>query len=541
MNPFIGKTYGEALALIGERFGPREALVFQGRRWNFCEVRREIDRTAARLATLGLAPGDKVAIWLPNRPEFLWYWLAAARMGLVAVVLNTRLTRDEFVYQLAQSDSRAVVVAARDTFRDFLGDLAAVTPAIRTGAAGGLACHDLPKLDHVICVDPPGPEYLGVTDWSGPVLPDLPVPPPAIDPAAPALIAYSSGTTALPKGVMLNHCVFRKVYDGGERMGTREDDRLYLCVPLFGVLATFNGILNFWVRGAAIVLAERFEIRQCLDDLVGERCTALHMLPAMVDAILQHPDFPRTDLSRLRIGIALTQDADLIDIIANRLGVKGIVTSYGLTETTGVATRTWWNEPLETRKASQGTPLPGVEAKIVDPETGATLPPNAPGEIWLRGYCIMPGYYNKPEETKAALTADGWLRTGDLGRMDEKGAVSFISRLRDSYKHKGFNVSTVEVEKAIGRHPAVVAAQVVGLPDRRFGEVGAAFVILRQSLDSAALIDFLRPSLASFKLPSYVFPIDRFPVTAGTEKVQKFRLREIGIDRIRQTGRGENQ
>jgi acyl-CoA synthetase (AMP-forming)/AMP-acid ligase II len=541
VNPYIDKTYGESLAMIAERYATREALVFHGRRWTFRDIKREVDQTAARLATLGFCNATKIAVWLPNRPEFLWYWLAAAQMGLVAVIINTRLTRDEFVYQLAQSDSQAAVVATRDAFRDFLGDLAEACPGIRCGQAGAVQGEALPKLRHVICIDSPGGGYPGVHDWSGPAPDGLPVPPPATDPQAPAMIAYSSGTTALPKGAMLNHCVFRKVHDGSERMGAREDDRLYLCVPLFGVLATFNGILSFWVRGAAVVLAERFETKQCIADMAAERCTALHVLPAMVDAIVEHPDFSRTDLSRLRIGIALTQDPRLIDIIANRIGISGIVTSYGLTETTGVATRTWWNEPLEMRKASQGAPLPGVEAKIVDAETGATLPAGVPGEIWLSGYCTMPGYYDKPAETQAAITPDGWLRTGDLGTMDTAGRVSFISRLRDGYKHKGFNVSTAEVEKTLCAHPAVAAAQVVGLPHRRFGEVGAAFVILRNAIEPETLLAFLRGHLASFKLPRHVFPIDRFPVTAGTEKVQKFRLRDIALERLQCTEKEDIQ
>jgi fatty-acyl-CoA synthase len=534
MNPYTDKTYGESLALIADRFGPREALVFEGRHWTFRDVKAEIDRASARLATLGLAPGEKVAVWMPNRPEFLWYWLGAAQMGLVAVVVNTRLTRDEFVYQLNQSDSRAVVLAGAGGFRDFLADLAEVCPELRAGPAP-LECAALPKLRHVVCVDAPGATYPGALDWSTPPTRPLPVPAPATDPLAPAMIAYSSGTTALPKGAMLNHCVFRKVYDGGERMGTVESDRLYLCVPLFGVLATFNGVLNFWVRGAAIVLAERFEATQCLRDLQQERCTALHMLPAMVDALLEHPEFARSDLSRLRIGIALTQQPQMIDRIANQLGVRGIVTSYGLTETTGVATRTWWNEPLEQRKASQGTPLPGVEAKVVDEASGATLPPGTPGEIWLRGYCIMPGYYSKPAETQAAITPDGWLRTGDLGTMDADGNVCFISRLRDSYKHKGFNVSTAEVEQALGAHPAVAAAQVVGIPHGRYGEVGAAFVILRDDVPHERLLEFAKARLASFKLPEYIFRVDSFPRTAGTEKVQKFRLREQALARLANT------
>ncbi len=531
-NPYIGKTYAESLALIAERHCGREALVFKGRRWSFAEAKGEIDRASARLAHLGVAAGDKVAIWMPNRPEFLWYWLGTAQMGAVAVVINTRLTRDEFVYQLDQSDTAVALVCGETGFRNFVDDLAQVVPGLR-GAGAAADPGALPKLRHVVCVDPPGERFPGVVDWSAPPAQDLPPAPLATDPDAPAMIAYSSGTTARPKGAMLTHCVFRKVWDGGERMGTLETDRLYLCVPLFGVLATFNGVLNFWVRGATVVLAERFEAGQCLKDMQVERCSALHVLPAMVDALLEHPGFGSADLSRLRIGIALTQVPAMVDRIANELGVKGVVTSYGLTETTSVATRTWSSEPLERRRASQGRPLPGVEAKIIDEETGGEAPPGTAGEIWLRGYCVMLGYYNKPRETKEAITEDGWLRTGDLGTLDAEGNIHFISRLRDSYKHKGFNVSTTEVEQAFGSHPDVAAAQVVGVPHSRYGEVGAAFVILRRHVAAEALLEHARARLASYKLPEHIFPVESFPVTAGTEKVQKFRLREQALEQLR--------
>ena len=534
MNPFIGKTYAESLALVADKYASREALVFGDQRFTFTEVKAIVDRTAARLATLGLEPGSTIAIWLPNRPEFIWYWLALAQMGLIAVVLNTRLQRDEFVYQLDQSDCVAVIVPGPDGFRDFLGELAEVCLGLKDRTPGVALSATLPKIQHVICCDRLTEAWPRVLDWSSPVPADLPPAPIARDPERAALIAYSSGTTALPKGTMLNHCAWRKTWDGGERLGAHQDDRLYLCVPLFGVLAMLNGVLTFWTRGAAIVLAERFVARVCRDTVKEMDCTAIHLLPAMVADLLGLSDFSPDDFSNVRTGIALTQDPDLIDQVATKLGVRGVVTSYGMTETTGVVTRTWWSDPLKLRKASQGTPLPGVTVRIVDPETGSDAQAGAAGEIWIRGYCVMAGYYKKPEETRAALTDDGWLRTGDAGRLLPDGSVIFQGRLKDGYKHKGFNVSTIEVEKALASHPAVVDAQVVGLPDSRNGEIGIAFVIARNKIPAQDLIDYLRPRLASFKLPERVFFVEEFRVTAGTGKVQKFHLKQLAQELLKE-------
>ncbi len=533
-NPYRGLTYAQALDRLAAQWGEREALVFGGRRWTFREVRAEIDRASARLATLGLQAGDKVAIWTPNRPEFLWTWFGASQMGLIAVFLNTRLRREEFTYQVAQSDARLVVVPGAGAFRDFLGELVDACPELRTQPPGLLGSKVFPQLMAVACLDRAPAGLAGVLDWSQPPGADLPVPPPARDHDKPALIAYSSGTTALPKGAMLTHCIWRKAWDGGTRIGLGPGDGLYLCVPLFGVLGSLNGIMTFWAHGAKVVLDERFDAERALGTLAGEKLSAMHLLPAMIYQMVEHPRFGAFDLRALRVGVVLSSNPDVLRDAAERLGMRGVVTGYGLTESTGLVTRVSWTDPLEIRLANQGTPLPDCPIRVVDPDTLRDLPPGEQGEIWIGGYSVMPGYYNKPEETRAAITPDGWLRSGDAGCLTPAGAVVFLHRLKDGYKHKGFNVSTPEVESVAARHPSVRAIAVVGVPDRRWGEVGVAFVIPRPgaAFDAAEFTAWLGERLAGFKVPGRVFAVDAFPLTGGTEKIQKFKLREQAIARL---------
>lgn len=511
-NPFIGATYGRALRTLAQTFGAREALVFGGRRWTFADVLVEADRAAARLHALGLRSGDKVAIWLPNRPEFLWYWLGASQSGLVAVVLNTRLTPGEAEYQMGQSDSRAVIVPGDGGFRDFVGDVLALKAR-------------LPCLDYVVALE--GTSQQGVIDWSGPVPGGLRAAPLATDPEAPALISYSSGTTALPKGALITHCVFRKAWDIGIRVDQTEEDRLLLAIPLFGSMAMMNGVLLLWARGGAIVVTERFDAAEFVALAQRERCTVAHLLPPMVLAIGRLPGFDAKALSSIRVAYVLSNDLAMLSFVADRLRIPGIMTGYGLTESTTVATRNRWDDPQHVRFTTQGYALPGVELRVVQPGTENPQPPGEVGEIWIRGYCIMKGYYKKPVETASAVDRDGWLHTGDAGILHADGRLTFLYRLSEGYKTNGFNVAPAEIEAAIRKHPDVSDVAVIGRNDPVAGQVGVACVVAHEGrrIDEAELLTFLKSSLASYKMPRHVIQVDAFPLTAGTGKVQKFRLR----------------
>lgn len=534
MNPFKAVTFAQAIDFIAETYRDADALVFQGQRFSFRDVRAQTLTASMRLASLGLADGDKIAIWMPNRPEFLWYMLAAARMGLVAVILNTRLRQEEVAYQIAQSNSKALVLPGRGAFRDFLSEVAAICPAIVHREPGCLDCAGLPDLRHVIVCDPVGEEWRGVHDWSRPSVAAA-APSDVADPTRPAVIAFSSGTTSLPKGVLLTHCLWRKGYDAGVRLGLRPTDRLYTCVPLFGMAGLLaGGPLCAWTHGAAVVLDERFDPATCLEAMQNENCTVLQMMPPMLDALAAHPKLQQTDRSRWRVAMVLTADPEVLRAAVLKLGFASVVCGYGLTETSALVTRTSVTDTLDDQVGSNGLPLDDCRIRVVNPETCEDVSPGNEGEIWVSGYCITPGYYRQPEATANSITPDGWLRTGDLGILQTDGKLRFLRRLKDGYKHKGFNVSIPEVEAVALRCPGVSAISIVSLPDRKAGEIGVAFVIPRDpsAFSAGSLLEFLAERLASYKVPSHAFPVERFPLTAGTDKVQKYKLQELARNLI---------
>jgi acyl-CoA synthetase (AMP-forming)/AMP-acid ligase II len=535
VNQFASMTYAQAIDYMARTFPNNEALVYRDKRWNFSDVKKLVDRASGRLATLNLPPGSTISIWLPNRPEYLWYLLGAAQMGLVPVILNTRLRLEEFAYQLRQSDSRAVIVAGDAAFRNFLGDLAELCPELLLPATGPLQAAALPMMQHVVAIDAYDRARLkGVTDWSDGLTQDLPMPPYATDPDQPALISYSSGTTALPKGAMITHCVWRKAWDIGTPVDMTEKDKFYLAIPMFGSMASMNGVYPVWIRGGGVVIADRFDAEQAMKDWQNERCTVTHLLPPMVTALLEHPKRKEYDTSSMRIAMVLSNDQDVLRKVARDLRIPGMMTGYGLTESTTVLTRNRWDDPVEARIDNQGKPLPDVEIRIVDPQTGNPVAAGQSGEIWARAYCIMKGYYNKPVETEKAIDSEGWFHSGDQGFMREDGRLVFEGRIGDGYKTKGFNVSPAEIETLLRKHPAVANAALVGLPHAELGDMGVAFAIAKPGakISESELLAFARDNLASFKVPAHVIFVENFPLTSGTDKVQKFKLREQAAEML---------
>lgn len=345
------------------------------------------------------------------------------------------------------------------------------------------------------------------------------------------MIVYSSGTTALPKGVLVTHCVWQKAFEHGERFGQTEADRLYLAVPLFGIMGNVNGVLTSWTRGSAVILQDRFDAESGLRLIQDERCTFAYLFPVMLDKLLAHPRRSQFDTSGLRTGTIVTNDPAVMKRAIVEFGMSELYSTYGMSETASVVFRTYGSDPLDIRLGTHGKPLPDIEARIADPETNEPLADEVVGEIQVKAYCVTPGYYRNPQATRLAMTADGWFKTGDSGLRRPDGNFRFIARLKDSYKHNGFNVATAEVEAALQRHPDVAGAAVVSVPDALSGAVGIAFVVPREgsALTEAPLLEFLQPNLASYKRPRRIIPIPELPLTAGTGKVQKARLVEIAL------------
>jgi fatty-acyl-CoA synthase len=303
-------------------------------------------------------------------------------------------------------------------------------------------------------------------------------------------------------------------------------------------MSNVNGVLTMWTHASSIVLDDRFVEEKTLRLMQDERCTVAYMMPVMLEKILRHPRFKEFDLSALRTGTIVTNDPEVMGRAVHELGMRDLYATYGMSELASVTLRSVPGDSLDVRLNTHGRPMPDIEVRVADPDSNIKLPVGEIGEIQVRGYNVMPGYYNKPAETAAAFTADGWFKTGDAGYEREDGNFKFISRLKDGYKHNGFNVSTLEVEAVLKRHPSVAAAAVVGIPDPTTGEIGIAFVVAKEgaSIDTAALAAFVAPLVSNYKRPERIVVLDELPLTAGTGKVQTRQLKEMAREIMARDG-----
>ncbi len=548
--PIHDVTQAELLARLAREHGEREALVYPrlGVRMTFATLEAQSLALARGLVALGLEPGERVAIWAENVPEWIPLQFAAARAGLVLVTANTALARDEIAYLLRQSRSAAVVTSRGVRAREYMD------------ALEYLSRYDgvLPDLRHAIAMRPdagwqpttmlertsfllarsagvePGATKLTleelvergrdvaverVLEREARVLPDDPV-----------NIQYTSGTTGFPKGVVLtNRNLVENAYAIGRRMGMRADDRLLLQVPLFHCFGCVVSVIGAYTHGVALVALERFDPLAALEAIAAERCTLAYGVPTMFLALLEHPERARFDTSSLRGGImggSMCPEPLMRRVVAE-LGAKGMLVAYGLTEASPGVTCSAQDDPIELRCGTVGTALDGVEVMIADPETGAELARGEAGELWTRGPNVMQGYFDDPRATAEAITPEGWLRTGDLATVDADGRVRIVGRIKELVIRGGENVYPAEVEDALRAHPDVRDAAVFGVPSERWGEEVAAAVVLRPGAreDAEAILASLEHRLAPFKHPTHVRFMSAFPLTASG-KVQKFRLAE---------------
>ena len=523
-------------ALLDEMAATRphaEAVVFRDQRLTYAGLRVRADALARALLASGVARGDRVAVLMPNRPEWIIAALAATSIGAIVAAISTFSTPRELGWTLEHSGATALVTAAAFRGRDYLTALHELCPELAHRTAGALHSARLPHLRTVVCVDRQrDDDVLHVDEFvaSAPMVTDsaLEAARRVVTPDDVAYILYTSGSTATPKGVMLAHGrLIENGFNIGERMHLTAADRLWLAVPLFWSFGSANALPAILTHGGAAVLQESFEPGESLELLERERCTVYYGMANMARAMLEHPDRARRRLGAMRTGLTIGLPED-VEMTMAAVGARELCNVYGSTETYGNCAVTDAHDPMALRLHTQGLPLPGMEIRVVHPETRRTLGAGEVGELCVRGH-VTPGYYRAPEQTASAFDAEGFFLTGDLGMLDADGRVRFRGRLKEMIKTGGINVAPLEVEEVLLQHPDVKQAYVVGVPDRLKDEIVAAAIELHAGAptDPAALVAFCRERLASYKVPGrLVFrKAEEFPRTP-TGKIHKPGLRE---------------
>lgn len=539
MPTWVDRPLGDILDETAKKFPEREAIVFRDQRITYRKFQERADILARGLIRLGVKKGDKVALWMSNHPEWLYTKFAISKIGAVMVAINTWYRLYELEYILKQSDTSTIIMIDRFLTNDFIGVITELCPELGRCEPGKLNSEKFPLLKSVICFS--DKRYDGMFDFkeimgSGEQVSSdrLKEAQKSVKAGDVANILYTSGTTAFPKGVQLSHInIGRNGFNIGNRQNFTERDRLWLSVPLFFSFACCNATLTTITHGGCIVLQESFDPEEALMLMEKEQCTVYYGMTNMSLALLDHPDLKKYNTKSLRTGVTVGAP-EIIARVIKELGPREINNAFGLTETAAVASITSCRDPLEIRLHKVGKPLPGVEIKIVDHDTGKALSTGKEGEICIRGYNVTKGYYKKPKETSDVIDSEGWFRSGDLGVLDEDNYLSFKGRIKDMLKSGGINISTLEVEEFLHRHPKVREAHVVGVPDKIKDEVGLAFIELKEgeTCTEKEIIDFCKGQIASFKIPRHVIFGKDFPRTA-TGKVQKFKLKELATEELK--------
>ncbi|WP_295956967.1 AMP-binding protein [Rhodoferax sp.] len=526
--PLIEQTLGAFFDNMVARQPEREALVSQheGRRFSYGELQTASNRLASALLNLGLVPGDRVGIWSHNNVAWVLVQIATAKVGIILVNINPAYRTSELEYALNKAGVKALVTMASFKTSDYLGMLRELGP------------DRVPLLRHIAWIDRDGEaDQPGMRRFSDLLASGSPDDPriaqigSGLQATDPINIQFTSGTTGFPKGATLTHRnILNNGFFIGECMQLTPADRLCIPVPLYHCFGMVLGNLACLTHGATIVYpSDGFDPLMVLETVQAEKCTGLHGVPTMFIAELDHPRFGAFDLSTLRTGIMAGSPCPtkVMKRVVDQMHLAQITIAYGMTETSPVSCQSSTNTPLAQRVSTVGTVQPHLEIKIVDPETGALVPRGTPGELCTRGYSVMHGYWEDEAKTREAIDTERWMHTGDLATMDNEGYVNIVGRIKDLVIRGGENIYPREIEEFLYRHPKVQDVQVVGLPDKRYGEELCAWIIPRpgHSATEDEIRDFCKGQIAHYKVPKYIRFVDAFPMTV-TGKIQKYKIRD---------------
>ena len=541
-NALIEITIGGLLEDMAKKYPNHQAVKYIERDYDmtYSQFNDEVDKIAKGLLGMGFKSGDHIAVWMTNYPEWLALLFATAKIGAVLVTVNTNYKIAELEYLLTQSDSVGLFVC--DGLKDIDCEkiLYELCPELNICPPGHLSSKRVPKLRSVVSVDN---KYKGMHTWKdlyafAQMVSDYEYEniKQAVKPHDVANMQYTSGTTGFPKGVMLSH--FNIVNNGksiGDCMKFTYKDKLCIPVPFFHCFGLVLGIMACVTHGSTMVPLLWFTPMKVMHAVEYEKCTALHGVPTMYISILEHRDFKKYDYSSLRTGLmsGTVCPIKVMKQVVNEMNMREITIAYGQTEASPVCTQTTTDDPLEVRVSTVGRTLPNMEIKIIDAETGKTLGQNKDGELCVRGYNVMKGYYNMPDATAQAVDKDGWLHTGDLATVDEKGYYKITGRIKDMIIRGGENIYPKEIEEFLYTNEKVADVQVVGVPSEIYGEELVAFIIVKknQQLSEKEIRDYVGNNMARYKVPTYVFFVTEFPMTASG-KIQKYILREKAIKLI---------
>ncbi len=540
------RTIGGWLEKWAQETPDKEAVVYSDRdlRFTYSQLNKRVDDLAKGFIEIGVRRGTHVGIWATNVPDWLTVMYACARIGAVAVTVNTNYKQSELEYLCENSDMHTLCVIDGDGYTDYIKMTYEMLPELRTCERGFLKSERFPRMKNVVYIGQD--KYRGMYNIPELLLLGKNTDDAMLDQMKAAVschdvvnMQYTSGTTGFPKGVMLtHHNITNNGFLTGEHMKFTADDKLCCCVPLFHCFGIVLATMNVLTHGCTEVMVEKFDPLVVLASIHKERCTAVYGVPTMFIAELNHPMFDMFDLSSLRTGIMAGSlcPVELMKRVQDKMFMR-VTSVYGLTETSPGMTHTRIEQTFEERCETVGYEFEHTEVKVLDPETGEECPVGVQGELCNRGYNNMKGYYNNPQATAETIDKNGFLHSGDLGYKDEKGNYRITGRIKDMIIRGGENIYPREIEEFLYKMPGVKDVQVAGIPSQRYGEEVGAFIILDEGADmhESDVKEFCKGKIAHYKVPKYVLFVEGFPLT-GSGKIQKFKLKDIGLQMLKEQG-----